>query len=61
MNDRELRLTGSPDEDEMLYTVTIGPTNEPVLGLIVSGDTMKVITWPDGEQALTLGQVTLPQ
>jgi hypothetical protein len=61
MTDRELKLSGSRDEDEMLYTVTIGPTNEPVLGLIVAGDTMKVIAWPDGEQAVTLGEVTLPE
>lgn len=62
MNDRELTLaTGSRDEDEMLYTLTIGPTNEPVLGLIVTGDAMKVIAWPDGEQAVTLGEVTLPE
>lgn len=61
MSDRELKLDRSRDEDETLYTVTISPTNEPVLGLIVAGDTMKVITWPDGEQAVTLGEVTLPE
>lgn len=59
---RSLHLSGpSDDDDEALYTVTVDrPTGPWLFGLIARGDSVSVIHWPDGEEAVTMGTLYLP-
>lgn len=58
--DRLLRIEHSLDEGEMLYTITVDPTGEPLLGIIVEGDTARLIHWPDGEQNEVIAELPIP-
>lgn len=62
MTERTLSLDGGERvDDQMFYTLMVGPTNDALLGLIVGDDgTMQIISWPDGINAVPLGAVTLP-
>lgn len=62
MTDRKLRITEpSEDDGETLYTITVDPTGENLLGLIVTDERVKVIYWPNqSEHAVTLGEMPLP-
>lgn len=51
----------SEDDGELLYTVTVDrPTGPSLLGLIVRDDSVSVIYWPDGEEAVTMGTLYPP-
>lgn len=63
MTDRRLRLTDPSTEDaETTYTVTVDPTGEPLIGIIVNEELMRVqlIRWPDQEQATVIATLPLP-
>lgn len=62
MTDRILHLSApSHDEGETLYTITVGPTGEPIYGLIVTDERVKVICWPNqSDHAQTVSDLPLP-
>lgn len=59
---RSLHLnSGGDDDGETLYTVTVdSPSGPAALGLIVTGTTVRILAWPDGETAVDVGTATLP-
>jgi hypothetical protein len=58
---RPLFLTGSEDDGEILYTVTVdAPNGQPLMGLIASDIDVRMIAWPDGEQAFQIGRLAYP-
>jgi hypothetical protein len=49
------------DGNETLYTITVDRKDgNPVIGLVVRDNDVQVISWPGGENAVTVGHVTLP-
>jgi hypothetical protein len=59
---RPLFLTGSKDEDEFLYTITVdSPKGQPLMGLIANDIDVRLIAWPDGEQAFQMGRLAYPE
>jgi hypothetical protein len=59
---RPLFLTGSADDSEFLYTITVdSPKGDPLMGLIANDIDVRLIAWPDGEQAVQIGRLAYPE